>query len=216
MKKSVAVLGMGRFGQYLVQELVKNGADVLIADGDRKIVESFAGIVSDAVVAELTNPDSIRQIGLEGTDVVIVTMGSSLEASIMCVMVAKELGVKRVVAKAASERMGDVLRRVGADEIVYPEQESAVQTARKMLSDTFLDFLQLGDDVCVIRMSPRREWIGKTLRELRLRNEYRINVVALQEKDASFNVFIDPDRRLTASMQLLVLGNTGDLGRLRD
>ena len=70
--------------------------------------------------------------------------------------------------------------------------------------------------MCVIRMSPRREWIGKTLRELRLRNQYRINVVALQEKDASFNVFIDPDRKLTASMQLLVLGNTGDLGRLRD
>ena len=216
MRKSIAVLGMGRFGQYLVQELLKNGADVMIADGDRKIVESFAPRVSDAVVTELTNPDAIRQIGLEGMDAVIVAMGSSLEASIMCVMVAKELGVKRVVAKAASERMGDVLRRVGADEIVYPEHESAVQTARKMLSDSFLDFLQLDDDVCVIRMEPHREWLGKTLKELRLRNRYGINVVAMQEDDGTINARIDPDRKLTDKDQLLVLGDVRDLGKLKD
>ena len=117
MKKSIAILGMGRFGQFLADELCANGADVLIADNDERIVNQYSGIVSEAIVTNLQDPEAIKNIGLGDMDLVIVSMGSSLEASIMCVSVAKELGVPRIIAKAASDRMGEILMRVGADEI---------------------------------------------------------------------------------------------------
>ena len=115
MNKSIAVLGMGRFGQFLTDELCKKGADVLIADADEETIRRFSDSVSSAIKADLCDPESIRAIGLGEVDVAVVSMGSSLEASIMCVMMAKELGVPYVIAKAASLRMGEILRRVGAD-----------------------------------------------------------------------------------------------------
>ena len=163
MKKSIAVLGMGRFGQFLTAELSKNGADVLIADGDEENIRKFANQVSCAIKADLNDPEVIRGLGLSGVDTVVVAMGSSLDASIMCVMVAKELGVPYVIAKAASLRMGEILRRVGADEIIYPEKESAELTARRLLSSDFLEFfvgvyyfLNLGIISCVIRFETVR------------------------------------------------------------
>lgn len=216
MKKTYAIMGMGRFGQFLTQELTKNGADVLIADSNREIVDQFSGIVSDAVVADLSSPESIRSIGLNGIDVVVVTMGSSLESSIMCVMIAKELGVPRVIAKAASERMGEILRRVGADEIVYPEKESALQAAHRLQSETILDYFDLGDDLCVMSIRPKAEWIGKTLSELKLRNRYQINVVALRDQNGKLNAGIDPNKPLSKDVQLLVLGETRDISRFYD
>ena len=216
MKKSFAILGMGRFGQYLTRELADNGADVLIADSDREIIDQFAGIVSYAVVADLSSPESIGAIGLGGVDVVVVAMGSSLEASIMCVMVAKELGVPNVIAKAASERMGEILKRVGADEIIYPEKESALQTAYRLQSEIILDYYNLGKDIFIITMKPKAEWIGKSLLELKLRNRYRINIVALRGPDGKLNVSIDPARPLSADEKLLVIGETRDLDKLRD
>ncbi len=216
MNKSIAILGMGRFGQFLAEELSKNGADVLIADNDEKIVNQYSGIVSDAVIADLTDTRSIKNIGLSGMDLVIVTMGSSLEASILCVMVAKECGVPRVIAKAASDRMGEILRLVGADEIIYPEKESALQNAHKILSANFLEYFSLDEDLCIINMRPKAEWIGKSLSELRLRNRYGINVVAIREKDGSLSARIDPEKPLTEDAQILVLSETKELKRLKD
>ena len=140
MKKSIAVLGLGRYGQFLADALCRQGADVLVADDDEEIIQRFAPMVSCAVKADLNEPGAIRNLGLNDVDTVVVSMGSSLESSIMCVMVAKEMGIPHVIAKAASLRMGDILRRVGADEIVYPEKESAEATARRLLSSDFIEF----------------------------------------------------------------------------
>lgn len=216
MDKKIAILGLGRFGQFLTEELSASGADVLIVDMDERLVNQFAGLVSDAVAADLTDPESIKKIGLSDMDLVIVSMGSSLEASIMCVMVAKELGVKRVIAKAASERMGEILLRVGADEIIYPEKESAVQTARKILSSNFLDYFSLGDDLSVISMVPKKSWIGKSLSELRLRNRYQINVLAIRDETGALKAGIDPAMPLTAGMRILVVAEQKNLNLLED
>ena len=210
MKKSIAVLGLGRFGQYLTEELSKGGADILIADDDEETVRRVANIVSCAVKADLTDPDVIRGLGLAGVDTVIVSMGSSLESSIMCVMVAKEVGVPYVIAKAASLRMGEILRRVGADEIIYPEKESAELTARRLLSSDFLEFFDLGDEVCVCSLKPKKDWIGKTLRELKLRDQYGLNIVAIRDGKHT-SASLDPDRALTGSCELYAVAERSTL-----
>lgn len=213
MKKSIAVLGLGRFGQFLTHELSRNGADVLIADDDEETVRKFANQVSCAVKADLNDPEVIRGLGLSEVDTVVVSMGSSLDASIMCVMVAKELGVPYVIAKAASLRMGEILRRVGADEIIYPEKESAELTARRLLSSDFLEFFELGSELCVFSMKPKKEWIGKTLRELNLRGRLKLNVIAMRE-DGHTSATMDPDRPLQADAELFAVADHDALDKI--
>ena len=213
MKKSIAVLGMGRFGQFLTAELSKNGADVLIADGDEEIIRKFANRVSCAIKADLNDPEVIRGLGLAGVDTAVVSMGSSLDASIMCVMVAKEVGVPYVIAKAASLRMGEILRRVGADEIIYPEKESAELTARRLLSSDFLEFFELGSELCVFSMKPKKEWVGKTLRELNLRGRLKLNVIAMRENGHT-SATMDPDRPLSAEAELFAVADHEALDKL--
>ena len=213
MKKSIAVLGMGRFGQFLTAELSKSGADVLIADGDEETIRKFANQVSCAIRADLSDPEVIRGLGLAGVDTVIVSMGSSLDASIMCVMVAKEIGVPYVIAKAASLRMGEILRRVGADEIIYPEKESAELTARRLLSSDFLEFFDLGSELCVFSMKPKKDWVGKTLRELKLRDRYALNVMAMRENGET-TASMDPDRPLVADCELFAVAKRDALDKI--
>ena len=214
MKKSIAVLGMGRFGQFLTDALCKEGADVMIVDDDEETIRRFSGTVSCAIKADLTDPEAIRAVGLGDVDVAVVSMGSSLEASIMCVMMAKELGVPYVIAKAASLRMGDILRRVGADEIIYPEKESAEMTARRVLSSDFVEFFNLGSDLCVFSMRPKKEWVGKTLRELKLRDQYRLNIVAMRENGVT-SATMDPDRPLASNVELFAIAHQGDLDMIQ-
>ena len=213
MKKSIAVLGMGRFGQFLTAELSKNGADVLIADDNDENIRKFANQVSCAIKADPNDPEVIRSLGLAGVDTVVVSMGSSLDASIMCVMVAKEMGVPYVIAKAASLRMGEILRRVGADEIIYPEKESAEMTARRLLASDFLEFFNLGSGFCVFSMKPKKDWVGKSLRELRLRDRFGLNIVAIR-KGGIASPSLDPDQPLVSDMELIAVANQDSMERI--
>lgn len=213
MKNSIAVLGMGRFGQFLTAALSRDGADVLIADNDEETIRKYANLVSCAVKADLNDPEVIRGLGLSGVDTVVVAMGSSLDASIMCVMVAKELGVPRVIAKAASLRMGEILRRVGADEIIYPEKESAELTARRLMSSDFLDFFNLGSELSVFSMKPKKDWIGKSLRELRLRDRYQLNVIAIRENGRT-SATMDPDQPIDAHSEIFAVAKQDDMDRI--
>ena len=213
MKKSIAVLGLGRFGQFVTTALCRLGADVLIADNDEETIQRLSPMVSCAVNADLNEPDAIRNLGIGDVDTVIVAMGSSLESSIMCVMVAKEMGIPHVIAKAASLRMGEILRRVGADEIIYPEKESAEATARRLLSSDFLEFFDLGSELCVCSLKPKKDWIGKTLRELKLRDRYRLNIVAVRENGTT-SASPDPDEPLSASCELFAVPERASLEKL--
>ncbi|ETP73244.1 K+ transport system, NAD-binding component [Lachnospiraceae bacterium JC7] len=133
-KLSVAVLGLGRFGKYVAKELFENGADLLLADNDDEVINQMSEIADMAVVCDLADPDAVEKLGLGNMNIVIVAMGSSLESSIMCTTIAKEQGVHRVIAKAGSERMGKVLKKLGADEIVYPEKTMAHMTVTHIVN----------------------------------------------------------------------------------
>ena len=204
MDKSFAVLGLGKSGRAIARELAVNGAEVIAADKSEELVNSVADEVTAAMIADLTSAEAIKGLGISNVDVVIVTMALSLEASIMCVMVAKELGVPHVVAKAKSERMGEILRKVGADEIVFPEKEAGQALSRKLLSDDFLDYFDISADLCIIEMKPKKDWIGKSLIQLDLRKKYDINVAAITV-DGKMKASIDPQMLLTEECTLLII-----------
>ncbi len=214
MSKSIAVFGLGRYGKSLAYTLYDAGADVMVVDKDPKLVESVANEVTIAITADVSNAEAIKGLGVEEMDVVVVAMGSDLTASIMSVMVCKELGVPYVMAKASDERMGAILTKVGADKVLYPEEESGARTARTIVSDSFLEFFDIDKNLCIIEMKPKKEWIGKNLIDLNLRKKYHINVVAMRE-DTEMRAFIDPNKPLEEDTELLVIVEKNDLKLLK-
>ena len=213
MKKTYAVFGLGRYGIAVARELVNNGAEVIAVDCDERIVNAAADELPICKCADITDPEVIRQLGISNVDVVIVAMANNLEASVMAVTLCKEIGVKTVIAKCANEMHQKILTRVGADKVVFPENESGIRLAKNLLSSGFVDMVSLAKNVSMIELEVKPDWVGKNLIELNLRKKYSVNVVALR-KGNMVSVDIDPHARLQAEDKLIVIANTEKLAKL--
>ena len=214
MKKTYAVFGLGRYGIAVARELVSNGAEVIAVDSDERIVNAAADELPICKCADVTDPEVIRQLGTANADVVIIAMANNLEASVMAVTLCKEIGVKTVIAKCANEMHQKILTRVGADKVVFPENESGIRLAKNLLSSGFVDMVSLARNVSMIELDMRSEWVGKNLIELNLRKKYSINVVALRRGNM-VSVDIDPHEKLHPEDRLIVIANTEKLSRLK-
>ena len=212
--RSYAVFGLGRYGRALARELAANGAEVIAVDMDEEIVNSVAGELPYCKCADVTDGEVIKRLGIANVDVVIITMATHLEASVMATMLCKEIGVPTVIAKCASEMNCRILKRIGADRVVLPESESGIRMAKNLLSSGFVDIIELSKDVSMIELDVRPEWEGKNLIELNLRKKYSINIVAVVE-DGNVSANIDPEQSLRGSMKLIVMANPARLEKLR-
>lgn len=211
--QSFAVFGLGRYGKAVAQGLVSSGADVLAVDIDEDVVNAAVPAIPCCRCADTTDPEALRQLGIADIDVVIIAMASHLEESVMTAMLCKEMGVKTVIAKCASEMNCRILRKVGADRAVFPERESGVRLAKNLLSSGFLDIIELSGDVSIVEIDVRPEWVGKSLLELELRKRHRLNVVAIVQNGKT-RTDIDPEEPLAADMKLVVIANVEKLNRL--
>lgn len=215
MAKSFAVLGLGRFGRGVAQTLYERGVDVMVVDKDDELLRQFAPHATYAVPADLSDEDDIKNLGLGSMDAVIVAMGMDLSASILCVMIAKEAGVPLVIAKARSKRMGEILTRIGADKIIFPESESGVRVARSLTSKYYIDNFDISQNVCILEMCVKDAWIGKTLNELALRKKYHVNVIAIKSAGGSeFNHLFDISKPLAEGDNLLLIIDKEQMDRL--
>ena len=214
MKHTYAVFGLGRYGTAVARELVENGMEVIAVDSDQRIVNAAVDELPICKCADITDPEVIRQLGIGNVDVVIVAMANNLEASVMAVTLCKEAGVPTVIAKCANEMHQKILNRVGADKVVFPENESGIRLAKNLLSSGFVDMVSLAKNVSMIELDVKPDWVGKNLIELNLRKKYSINVVALRKGDA-VSVDIDPHAALQESDKLIVIANTEKLAKLR-
>lgn len=214
IKQSYAVFGLGRYGMAVAKELVKSGAEVLAVDMDENIVNAASAEIPYCRCADVTNAEVIKNLGIANVDVVIISMATNLEASVMATMLCKEVGVQTVVAKCSNEMNFRILSKVGADRVVFPESESGSRLAKSLLSSGFVDIMDLSDDVSMIELDVKPEWEGKNLLELNLRRKHSINVVAIiQEKDVCVN--IDPEMPLEKNMKLIVIANMAKLNKLK-
>lgn len=212
MKKSIAVLGLGKYGSSLAQSMYEMGSDVLIVDIDEEKLKECAAFSTSAICADLSNEDEVKNLGLSNLDIVAVAMGRNLGASIMSVAVAKEEGVPLIVAKSSSDRMTTILKKIGADKVIVPEEFGGKQSARILSSDTFLDYFQVDNTLSMVEMKPLGKWVGKNLIELNLRKKYSVNVVAIK-KGGHWKV-VDPQEPLSAEHQLLIFAEKEDLKRI--
>lgn len=214
MKKTYAVFGLGRYGVAVARELASNGVEVIAVDVDERIANAAADELPICKCADVTDPEVIRQLGISNVDVVVVAMANNLEASVMAVTLCKEIGVKHVIAKCANEMHQKILTRVGADKVVFPENESGIRLAKNLLSSGFVDMVSLAKNVSMIELDVKPEWVGKNLIELNLRKKYSINVVAIRRNEA-VSVDIDPHLPLQAEDKLIVIANTQRLFKLK-
>jgi trk system potassium uptake protein TrkA len=214
INQTYAVFGLGRYGRSVAKELAENGAEVVAVDNREAVVNAAISEIPYCKCADVTDPEALRQIGIANIDVVIVTMANHLEASVMATMLCKELGVKTVIAKCSTEINCKILTKVGADRVVFPESESGIHLAKNLLSSGFMDIIELSQDVSMVEMEVKQQWIGKNLIELNLRKKYSINVVAIIE-GKNVNTNIDPEEPLTQDMRLIVIANRAKLNKLK-
>ena len=214
MKKIYAVFGLGRYGSAVAGELVNNGVEVIAVDIDDRIVIAAADKFPICKCADITDPEVIRQLGISNVDVVIIAMASNLEASVMAVTLCKEAGVKTVIAKCANQMHQKILTRVGADKVVFPEDESGIHLAKNLLSSGFVDMVSLAKNVSMVELDIKPEWIGKNLIDLNLRKKYSLNVVAVRRGDM-VSVDIDPQESFRETDKLIVIANTAKLAKLK-
>ena len=198
MKKSIAVMGLGKYGKSLVEKLYRMGADVMAVDADEEAVREIAGKCTSGICANLENEREVSALGLKHMDIVV--------------SVAKEQGVPLVIAKSSSDHMSSVLMKVGADRIIDPEGEGGMRLARILISSSFKDFYEIDENMYVIETQAKKEWVGKNLVELELRKSMNVNVIAVKEPDHHWH-FVNPKAPLTADSVLLIAVERKDMDK---
>ncbi|MHB8172406.1 MAG: potassium channel family protein [Thermincolia bacterium] len=180
MSKSFAVIGLGRFGTSVAKTLFQMGHDVLAIDTDEERVQEVLDCVTHAVQVDALEEAALKSLGIRNFDVVIVSIGADIQASILVTVILKELGVKFVVAKATNELHGKVLERTGADRVVYPERDMGARVAHHLVSANVLDYIELSPDYSILEAVAPGEFVGNTLADIDLRAKFHVTLVAIK------------------------------------
>lgn len=208
--KSYIVVGMGRFGSEVARRLCQLGCEVLAVDQDADLIQNVSNDVTHAVVADGRDIGVLRALGAGDFDCAVVAIGGSLADSVLVTVNLKELGVPKIVCKAHDDTHRQVLKKLGADQIVIPEQEQAYRLARSLSSQNVLDYIELSEDYGIVDLPAPDSWVGKSLRELNVRAKLGVNILAV--KDAStVNVSPAADYVIRKGEVMVILGDTAAL-----
>lgn len=206
MRKQYAVFGLGSFGESVAVALQELGCEVVVVDNHMERIEEISPYVSYAVQADIEDPEVIRFLGARNLDGVVVAVADDMEASIMATLVSKEIGVPYVLAKAKNELHAKVLKKIGADSIIFPEKEIGQSVARNLVSGEFVDWISLSPDYSITEIQVPEKWIGKSLSEIDVRRTKDVNVVGVRIGE-KIQVTIDPEEPLQKEMMLIMIGS---------
>ncbi|MFT9498154.1 potassium channel family protein [Anaerosolibacter sp.] len=207
------VIGCGRFGSSVAKTLYEAGYDVLAIDRDEDAIQEISDFVTHAVQVDATDETSIKSLGIRNFDVAIVAIGSDIQSSILVTLMAKELGVKFVVAKALNELQAKVLYRIGADRVVFPERDMGIRVAHNLMSANILDNIELASNYSILEIAAMKEWEGRSLKELNLRKKYGIHVLIIKRGDV-LNSAPKPGDIIYKGDVLVVIGYKEELKKL--
>ena len=212
-RKEFVVFGLGKFGLSVAKALADTGCQVMAVDSEQSKVEEIAEDVTYAVCMDVTDSEAIHSLGIRNFDGAIVAIGENLEASVLVTIIAKEMGIPYVLAKAQTELQAKVLKKVGADKIIFPEKETGIRIANNLVSGNFFDAVELSTKYSMMDFDVPNEWIGKSLRELNLRATKKINIIGIKRND-EFEITPDPDAPLLKDDVLVIIGRNQTLSKL--
>ncbi len=204
--KTILLIGLGRFGKNVAMKLNELGHEVMAVDASEARVNEILPYVTAAQIGNSTNRDFLSSLGIHTFDACIVAIGDSFQNSLETVWLLKELGAKKVIARASQGMQEKFLLRNGADQVVYPERQLAAWTAIRCTSDHILDYTELDDGYAMYELSVPKEWHGKTILQLDVRKKFGINILAVRE-NGRLSMQVTPDTLLDTEQSVLVLGH---------
>lgn len=223
MKKQFAVIGLGRFGYSIAKELAGLDCEVIAIDKDEERVKKISDFVTYAVQMEAMDEKSLRSVGIQNVDVAVVSIGENIEASILVVMLLKELGIKNMIAKAVTRLHGKVLENLGVNRVVYPEKETAIRVAHALVKPNIIEQLELSQEYSIIELPSPEKFINKTLNDIQLRSRYGVNLIAIKRKGIEqgtmkevWNVNPMATDIIQRNDVLVLIGSNADLDKLSE
>ncbi|HWP98679.1 MAG TPA: TrkA family potassium uptake protein [Syntrophomonadaceae bacterium] len=208
--KQFAVIGLGRFGCSLVNALSSMGHEVLAIDSSEDRVQEVADIATHAVEADSMDENILKALGIRNFDIVVVAIGENIQASILTTIILKELGVKKVVARAQTELHGKVLEKLGVDLVIYPERDMAIKLAQTLVSNNILELIALSPHYSLIELAAPVRFVGHTLEKIDLRKHFQVNILAIKRKE-DIIVAPGPGEMIASHDLLVMIGKTEDL-----
>ena len=211
--KQYIVVGLGRFGSAIAETLCEAGEEVLGVDVNLDLVEDMRDRITQTVQMDAMDRDALTALGVKDFDVAFVTMGSDIRASGTITLMLKELGVRRVIAKAHDDFHGRMLEKLGADKVLFPERDMGRRIAHNLVSGNIIDYLELSPDYSMAEVRPMRQWIGKSLKDLALRSSAGINIIAIKSGE-SVDPMPQPDTVIREEDMLLVVAREETLVKM--
>lgn len=212
MAKQFAVLGLGNFGFSLAVTLEKLGCEVVAVDSSEERVQQIADQVSFALSADIQDKELLKMLGTRNLDGVVVAISENLEVSILATLLAKELGAPYVLAKAQSDVHADILKKLGADAVIFPEREMGSRVAKIIATKNFAEWIELSPDYSMVEAPVPEHWVGKGLMELDVRRKFGINVVGIiRGKNVSVNML--PEEKFEAGDMMIIVGENKILNK---
>lgn len=208
--KSILLIGLGRFGRHIAENLYELKHQVMAVDKKEDRVNAVLDFVTNAVIGDSTNEEFLKSLGVGNYDVCMVCIGDDFQSSLETTSLLKELGAKKVVSRAARDVHAKFLLRNGADEVVYPERQLAKWSAIRYTSDHIFDYVELGKEYSIFEIEIPNEWDGKTVSAIDIRGRFGINIMAIR-RDGRLDINITPDMVLTAGCHMLVLGSNKNI-----
>lgn len=212
--ETFVVIGLGRFGSAVVEELCALGHQVLAIDTDEKAVQRMADKATQAVVGDCQDPEVLAMLGVKNMDGAVVAFSNDIGTSVLITLNLKELGVPRIICKARNHSHREVLRRIGADQVVFPELESGRNLARTLANREILNYIELTERYGIVKLKVPAHWVGKTLRDLNVRANCQVNIIAIQSEDGAIQPVPSPDYPFREGDLIFTLGDNESSERI--
>ncbi|MBT2583399.1 TrkA family potassium uptake protein [Planococcus sp. ISL-109] len=212
MKKQIVVIGLGRFGSSVCKELYELGHEIMAIDSNPENINAISDYASHTAIADATDEGSLKSLGVRNFEYAIVAIGDDLQASVLCTLMLKELGVPKVWVKARDQQHQKILEKIGADRVIQPEYEMGIRTAHHVDSEKVVDYINLSANYSIIELEASKKVIGKTLGELNIRKQYGCMILALKNgEDVNIAPLLE-DSIQTGDI-LIAMGHKDDLKR---
>jgi trk system potassium uptake protein TrkA len=213
MKKQYAVLGLGRFGSKVARELFYRKQEVIVVDHDESKIQAIKDEVTNAFLGDIADEQTLLEAGVDDCDVVVIAESANVEANIIATQICKNLGIKKVICKAKNTIHGNILKKLNADVIIFPEQDTAIKLVNKLTSEGILDYFELGGELSILGITAPAYMLNKTLGDLDLRKRFNVTVLGIKRgEEIVFN--LTADTRIIASDVLIVFGEADSLKKL--
>ncbi|OXS56975.1 potassium transporter Trk [Cohnella sp. CIP 111063] len=215
MKKQFIVIGLGRFGASLTKTLIQNGHEVLAVDKNEQPVQEISAIATHALQVDCTDESALKELGIRNFSHAIVAIGDDLQSSILTTLLLKELNIPKITAKAKNEMHGNVLSKIGADHIVYPERDMAARLGHQLSSENLIDYIELSPEYNLVEIKAPPAMNGYSLSQLNIRAKFGCTVIAIKTRD-DLNVSPKADDKIYTGDILLIIGSNEDIRHLEE